>query len=111
MQSNKVMEANVTRESVLKIRFEEIGWALFLPMIGALWLFPDERIPPQAWLVGAGLIMLGINFTRYFSGIKMSGFTVFLGIVALVAGGWRDVQYYAADFSGFVYYPRREHFD
>lgn len=86
MQNNQTMAGSVTRESALNIRFEEIGWALFLLMIGILWMLPDERIPPHTWLIGAGLIMLGVNFARYFSGIKMSGFTVFLGIVALVAG-------------------------
>lgn len=86
MQNNQVMTGNAARESVLNIRFEEIGWALFLLMIGILWLFPDGRIPPHAWLIGAGAIMLGVNFARYFAGIKMSGFTVFLGIVALTAG-------------------------
>jgi hypothetical protein len=67
-------------------RLEEAGWALFLIMIGGLWLVPTESVPKDLWLVGAGLIMLGINFLRYFNGIKMSGFTVFLGILALVAG-------------------------
>jgi hypothetical protein len=67
-------------------RIEEIGWALFLMMIGIFWFLPDGSIPKDSWLIGAGLIMLGVNFVRYFSGIKMSGFTVFLGILALVAG-------------------------
>ena len=30
--------------------------------------------------------MLGINFIRFFNGIKMSGFTLILGAVALIAG-------------------------
>jgi hypothetical protein len=47
---------------------------------------PEGTLPKDAWLIGSGLIMLSINFVRYFLEIKMSGFTVFLGIVALVAG-------------------------
>lgn len=86
MQNNQMIENTHTSEHILNIRLEEIGWALFLIMIGALWLMPAELIPSHAWLIGAGLIMLGVNFTRFFAGIKMSGFTVFLGIVALVAG-------------------------
>lgn len=70
----------------LNRRIEEVGWALFLMMIGIIWFLPEGRIPPDSWLIGSGLIMLGINFVRYFKGIKMSGFTVFLGILALVAG-------------------------
>jgi hypothetical protein len=67
-------------------RLESIGWALFLIMIGSHWLQPDERVPGYSWLIGAGLIMLGINGARYIKGIKMSGFTVILGTLALVAG-------------------------
>lgn len=86
MQNSQSITSSETQERTLNIRYEEIGWALFLLMIGILWLLPEDRVPPHAWLIGAGLIMLGVNLARYFSGIKMSGFTVFLGIVALVAG-------------------------
>jgi hypothetical protein len=86
MQNNQIFDNSRTNNRVLNIRLEEIGWALFLIMIGSLWLLPEGRIPSHAWLIGAGLIMLGVNFARYFSGIKMSGFSVFLGVVALVAG-------------------------
>lgn len=70
----------------LNHRIEEVGWALFLMMIGIIWFLPDGMIPPDSWLIGSGLIMLGVNFIRYFSGIRMSGFTVFLGILALIGG-------------------------
>lgn len=86
MQSEQIINRSETRTRNLNIRVEETGWALFLIMIGSMWLLPEGRIPAEAWLAGAGMIMLGINFARYFMGIKMSGFTVFLGIVALVAG-------------------------
>ena len=86
MQNNQVISHTESSTHILNIRLEEIGWALFLLMIGALLLFPAELVPAHAWLIGAGLIMLGVNFARYFAGIRMSGFTVFLGVVALVAG-------------------------
>jgi hypothetical protein len=86
MQDNQFIAGAETNEHILNIRLEEIGWALFLIMIGGLWLIPDGTIPSHTWLIGAGLIMLGVNFGRYFAGIKMSGFTVFLGVVAIVAG-------------------------
>ena len=86
MQNNQVIANTEVREHLFNIRLEEIGWALFLLMIGSLLLLPAERVPSHAWLIGAGLIMLGVNFARYFAHIKMSGFTVFLGAVALVAG-------------------------
>ena len=49
----------------LNARLEAIGWALFLIWIGGLWLMPDERLPEETWLIGAGLIMLGLNGVRY----------------------------------------------
>jgi hypothetical protein len=86
MQNNQTIGSTHASEHILNIRLEEIGWALFLILIGALWLLPTEIVPSHAWLIGAGTIMLGINFARFAAGIKMSGFTVFLGVVALVAG-------------------------
>ncbi len=70
----------------LSKRLEAIAWGLFLIMIGGLWFLPDETVPEGTWLLGVGLIMLGLNGVRYLYGIKMSGFTIFLGIIALVIG-------------------------
>jgi hypothetical protein len=67
-------------------RFEHIAWGLFLIMIGGLWIVPDRMIPEGAWLVGAGAIMLGLNAARYVSGIRMSTFSIVLGVFALAAG-------------------------
>ena len=69
----------------LNKQLEAIAWGLFLIMIGGLWLFPDA-VPEGTWLLGVGIIMLGLNGVRYLYGIKMSGFTIFLGIVALIIG-------------------------
>jgi hypothetical protein len=74
------------QKSILNKRLESIGWGLCLIMIGGIWLVPDARVPKGSWLIGAGLIMLGLNAARYLSGIKMSGFTVILGILALGFG-------------------------
>jgi hypothetical protein len=38
------------------------------------------------WSIGVGAILLGLNLTRYFFKIKMSGFTTILGILALISG-------------------------
>jgi hypothetical protein len=67
-------------------RFEWIGWGLFLIMIGGLALVPDSWVPEGMWLVGTGLIMLGLNAVRYVNGIRMSGFTLVLGLIALGSG-------------------------
>ena len=72
--------------AALNKRLESIGWGLFLIMLGGFALVPDETLPKGIWSIGIGVIMLGLNATRYFNGIKMSGFTTFLGILALVGG-------------------------
>ena len=70
----------------LNKRLETVGWAFFLIMIGGLALIPDSTLPEGIWLIGVGLIMLGLNAARYYYGIKMSGFTLFLGTLALLSG-------------------------
>ncbi len=76
----------------LNSRLETAAWGLFLIMLGGLWLVPDERVPGGAWLLGAGLIMLGLNLARFLLKIPVSRSTVLLGLVAFVIGG--------ADFLG-----------
>lgn len=70
----------------LKRRLDGIGWALFLIMIGGLWLMPEGTVPEGTWLIGVGLIMLGISAVRSLNGIKVSWFTVVLGVIALASG-------------------------
>jgi hypothetical protein len=67
-------------------RLDELAWALFLILIGAIWLLPAGTVPEGTWLIGAGLILLGINAVRSLKGIKMNGFAIVLGLLALVAG-------------------------
>jgi len=75
-----------TRKRSLNKQLEAVGWGLFLIMIGGLWLVPDEMVREGTWLIGAGLIMLGLNAARYYTGVKMSRFSIALGIIALIIG-------------------------
>jgi len=74
------------KKSSLDKRLDSIGWGLFLIMIGGLWLIPDERVPEGTWLIGTGLIILGLMGIRFLYGIKISGFWLVLGILALAFG-------------------------
>ncbi len=67
-------------------QLERIGWALFLIMIGGLALLPEGLVPEGTWLVGTGLIMVGMNVVRHLNGLRISGFTTVLGLVALAVG-------------------------
>jgi hypothetical protein len=73
-------------KAALNKRLETIGWGLFLVMLGGFALVPKELVSKDFWSIGIGLIMLGLNAARYFNGIKMSGFTTVLGIIALLSG-------------------------
>ena len=55
-------------------------------MLGGFALVPEALVPKGLWSIGVGVIMLGLNITRYYFKIKMSGFTTFLGIVSLLSG-------------------------
>jgi hypothetical protein len=84
-------------KAALNKRLETVFWGLFLIMLGGWALVPGEMIPKGAWSIGVGLLMLGLNATRYFNGIRMSGFTTILGILALTGGiaeyfGWRSLD-------------------
>jgi hypothetical protein len=67
-------------------RLDELAWALFLILIGAIWLLPAGTVPEGTWLVGAGVILLGVNAVRVLRGIKTSGLAIVLGVLALAAG-------------------------
>ena len=72
--------------AALNKRLEMIFWGLFLIMLGGWSLVPEETIPRGVWPIGVGLLMLGLNLTRYFTGIRMSGFTTFLGVLSIIGG-------------------------
>ena len=73
-------------KATLNKRLETAFFGLFLIMLGGQFLVKNVAIPEGIWDVGIGLIFLGLNAARYFNGLKMSGFTTFLGILALVGG-------------------------
>jgi hypothetical protein len=85
MEETHVATAPDAQRAVSR-RLDELAWALFLILIGAIWLLPAGTVPEGAWLIGAGLILLGINAARSLKGIKVSGFGIVLGVLALVAG-------------------------
>jgi len=73
-------------KAALNKRLETMAWGLFLIMLGGFAFVPDNTIPDGVWSIGVGVIMLGLNLARYMNKIKMSGFTTFLGILAVVSG-------------------------
>ena len=65
--------------------FEPVAWGAFFIWWGVTELFPS--LPHGIGALGIGLILLGLNAARSRNGIPTSGFTITLGILALVLGG------------------------
>lgn len=65
-------------------RLDQIGWGIFLVMIGTIWLVPG--VPQGTWLIGTGALLLLFNAIRFRLGIPWSGISVTLGVLALAAG-------------------------
>jgi hypothetical protein len=83
---NQLLINAVPDKITLNKRLEESGWGFFLLMTGTLMLLPSEFVPEGTWLIGAGLILLGLNGIRYLNDIKVSRFTITLGFAAVGFG-------------------------
>ena len=90
MTTPEAVKAEISPEEkekrALNKRLESAAWGLFLVMLGLIWLVPDNKVPQDAWLLGAGVILLGLNGIRYLKGIRPSGFSVFLGVLGVLLG-------------------------
>jgi hypothetical protein len=62
-----------------------IGWGALLVWWGLSFMIGPITISMSA--IGTGLILLGVNAARALKGIRTSGLTTTLGILALVLGG------------------------
>ncbi len=85
-QDNQFSIDENARKAALSRRLEGIGWGVLLIAIGTIWLLPAKQVPEGSWLIAVGLILLGLNAIRYAFGLRMSGFSVVVGILALLAG-------------------------
>ena len=85
-QNNSTTVDVQKKKEQLDARLGDIGWAVLLITIGTIWLLPEKQVPQGSWLIAAGLILIGLNAVRYFNGIRMSGFSLVLGTVTLLAG-------------------------
>jgi len=80
-------EVNVDPEkAALNKNIERVAFGAFLIMLGGFMFVPEEIIKGGWWSIGVGLIFLGLNAARYFNGLRMSGFTTFLGILSVTGG-------------------------
>ncbi|PWB71868.1 MAG: hypothetical protein C3F07_13005 [Anaerolineales bacterium] len=88
-------------KAALNKRLETMAWGAFLIMLGGFLFVSEEIIRGGWWSIGVGLILLGLNGARYTNGLRMSGFTTFLGVVS-VFGGILDLVVTTQDFGGAI---------
>jgi len=74
------------QKAALNKNLETAAWGAFLIMLGGFMFVPEEIVKGGWWSIGVGLIFLGLNAARYFNGLRMSGFTTFLGILSITGG-------------------------
>lgn len=73
-------------KAALNKKLETAFWGIFLIMLGGWTFIPAAIVPKGLWSIGVGLLFLGLNAARYFNGLRMSGFTTFLGILSVLGG-------------------------
>ena len=83
---NQVSVDESTKKIASSKPLEDFGGAVLLIVIGTIWLVPDRLVPQGSWLAAVGVILLGLNVIRYFNRIRMRGFSLAIGIVALIIG-------------------------
>jgi hypothetical protein len=76
---------NMKQTPSLRRDFETIAWGAILIWWGITELIPS--LPTGTGVLGIGLILLGLNAARHYSGIPMNRFSITLGVLALVWGG------------------------
>ncbi len=96
-EQQNIQTAVDPEKAALNKRLETASWGLFLILLGGFVFIPDTTISKGFWSIAIGLIFLGLNAARYFNGLRMSGFTTFLGILSLIGGiiqllGWKSMD-------------------
>jgi hypothetical protein len=70
----------------LNNRLETLAWGMLFVWWG-LCAWPLMSLPNGSFMLGTGLILLGLNAVRSLKNIPTIGFTTLLGIFAFVWGG------------------------
>ncbi len=66
-------------------RLQTAAWGIMIILFGGLSLVPGDQA--NLFVLGIGIILLGLNLLRYTSNIPINGFSTALGTVSLFLGG------------------------
>ncbi len=86
MNINRIQAVGNDQRATSEWLLDGIGWGAFLVTIGIFWLLPERLFPNGSLLIALGFIMLVLNAARYFLCIRVDGFTLVAGIMAVLAG-------------------------
>lgn len=69
--------------------FDAIAWGVFIVLLGTGWITSTYyQIDTGIYIaLGAGLILIALNFARWTIGINVSKFSLFIGLLALSLSG------------------------
>jgi hypothetical protein len=69
--------------------FDAIAWGLFIVLLGAGWITSSiYHMDTGIYIaLGAGLILIALNLARRTTGITISKFSLFIGLLALALSG------------------------
>lgn len=65
---------------------DDLGWGTLLISVGVLWLMPAGKLPEGTWMIAAGFIVLLFSAARLIHKAPVSGFSVAVGALAIIAG-------------------------
>ena len=65
-----------------------LAWGLFFILVGGAWIYGETYHIDTGTIIaiGVGLILVGLNLARSSIGVRMSKFSLALGILALLIG-------------------------
>ncbi len=66
-------------------RYQSVAWAALFILFGSLSLIPGDQ--NDVFVLGVGLILLGLNVARYASRLPVNAVTITLGLTASGLGG------------------------
>lgn len=79
------MEEKSTKNKI----FDAIAWGVFIVLLGVGWITSTYyQMDTGIYIaLGAGLILIALNFARWTTGISISKFSLLIGMLALALSG------------------------
>jgi hypothetical protein len=66
-------------------RLQTVTWGIIIILFGGLSLIPGDQA--NIFVLGIGIVLLGLNLLRFIKRIPVNTFSIVLGMVALSLGG------------------------